>query len=195
MNDITPGTLLDEINAQVPAADFELEYFPGGMVHVTMELTAEMVEQVRSLAREHKWPEAEAYVTVIASGIGAFEEAGLHVVQEKADRLADDQLELLVRRLRAMEMRYAVMKHHTWEFLKAYQAASLSDGAIRTQLVGLNHLVERLRGENDAFRAENQRLRQLIARQDTAATVLQPAGATPAAPSLAERMRGMLRGK
>ena len=68
-------SLLDEINAKIPAADFQAEYYPGDMVRITMAITAEMAGQIKALAGQKGWPEADAYVAMLASGIGAMKEA------------------------------------------------------------------------------------------------------------------------
>jgi len=144
--------LLDEIDAQIPAADFETEHFPGGLARVTIDLTAEMVEQVEAVAKEQNWPKGEAFVALLALGFGALEEEKARALMEQHNQPARDELELLVRRMRQLEMQYAVMKRRTWDFLKAYQSASLADGALRNQVAGLSSLVSTLRAERDELR-------------------------------------------
>ncbi len=143
--------LLDEISAQIPAADFEAEYFPGGLVRVSIDLTAEMVEQIQAVAREQEWPRGEAFVALLSLGLGAFLEEKARALIQQDDAPARDELDLLVRRMRQMEMQYAVMKRRVWDFLKAYQSACLTDGALRTQVAGLTALVTSLRAERDAL--------------------------------------------
>ena len=163
MNDSHRPTLLDEIDAQIPAADFEEEYFPDGLVRVTIDLTAEMVKQVAAVAEGQNWPRGEAFVALLALGLGAFLEEKARALIERNDQPARDELDHLVSRMCQMEMQYAVMKRRVWDFLKAYQSASLADGALRTQVTGLTALVTSLRAERDELR---QRIMTLEAERE-----------------------------
>ncbi len=156
-------SLMDEVTSRIPAADFEVEYFPGGLVRITVDLTPELVEQVIAIAEEQGWPRGEAFVALLALGVGALEEEKVRHLMGRDDPPARDELEVLLRRIREMEMRYAVMKRRLWDFLKAYQAASLADGALRAEVTGLRRLAESLRAERDALR---QRVAALEAAQD-----------------------------
>jgi hypothetical protein len=147
-------SLLDEINATLPAADFQAEYYPGGMISITMSITAEMAGQVKALAEEQGWPEADAYVAMLASGIGALKEARAREMLAEDSEPARNQLDLLVKQMRQMETQYAVMKFRTWNFLQAYQASAMSRGALESRANGLAQVVSRLRAENDALRLQ-----------------------------------------
>lgn len=156
-------SLLDEINASIPATAFEAEYYPGGMVKATIMLTAELAARVQMLANAEGWPEADAYVATLASGIGAFEEARARSIRDDENQAAKDEIDLLVKQMRLMEVQYAVMKMRTWNFLQAYQAATLSRGALENRANGLEALVNRLRTENEALRQEISELRAALA--------------------------------
>jgi len=147
-------SLLDEIDARIPASEFEAQYFPGGLVRVTIDLMAEMLAQITTVAEEQNWSRCDALVALLALGLGALQEEKARLLMEQDDQPARDELDLLVRRMRQMEMQYAIMKRRTWEFLKAYQAASLADGALRNQVAGLGALVVSLRVERDALRQQ-----------------------------------------
>lgn len=151
-------SLLDEINAKIPASDFQVEYYPGGMVNITMTITAEMASQIKALADQQGWPEADAYVAMLASGIGALKEARAREMLAEDSDTARDELDLLVKQMRQMETQYAVMKFRTWNFLQAYQASTMSRGALENRASGLALVVDRLRTENDELR---NRVRQL----------------------------------
>lgn len=153
-------SLLDEINARIPAADFQAEYYPGGTVSITMSITAEMAGQVKALAEQQGWPEADAYVATLASGIGALKEAKARALLGEDSEMARDELDLLVKQMRQMETQYAVMKFRTWNFLQAFQASAMSQGALVNQAEGLSLVVDRLRAENEVLAA---RLRQVDA--------------------------------
>jgi len=167
-------SLLDEINAKIPAADFQAEYYPGDMVRITMAITAEMAGQIKALAGQKGWPEADAYVAMLASGIGALKEARTRELLGEDSEPARDELDLLVKQMRQMETQYAVMKFRTWNFLQAYQASAMSQGALVNRANGLSLVVNRLRAENDELR---ERLRQV----ETANADRQP-GSTPHEP-------------
>ncbi len=152
MNNPHRPSLLDETNEKIPAADFEAEYFPDGLVRVTIDLNADMVDQITAVAKEQNWPRGEAFVALLALGLGALQEEKARALMEQGDQLARDELDLLVSRMCQLEMQYAVMKRRTWDFLKAYQAASLADGALRNQVAGLSSLVSILRAERDELR-------------------------------------------
>jgi len=152
-------SLLDEINAKIPASDFQAEYYPGGMIRITLSITAEMAGQVKALAEQHGWPEADAYVAMLASGIGALKEArGRELLAEDSEP-ARDALDLLVKQMRQMETQYAVMKYRTWNFLQAYQASAMSQGALLNRANGLEQVVNRLRAENNELREKIAELR------------------------------------
>jgi len=145
-------SLLDEINATIPASDFQAEYYSGGMVAITLSITAEMAGQVKALAEQQRWPEADAYVAMLASGIGALKEARARALLAEGNESARDELDLLVKQMRQMEMQYAVMKFRTWNFLQAYQASAMSRSALENRANGLALVVDRLRAENDALK-------------------------------------------
>ena len=154
--------LLEEINASIPASDFEAEYYPGGMVKATMTITAELADRVRRLAQSAGWPEADAYVATLASGIGAFEDAHVRELQGDESPAAKDEIDLLIKQMRQMEVQYAVMKHRTWNYLQAYQSAALSRGALENRASGLEGVVARLRAETEALHQEIGRLRTAV---------------------------------
>jgi len=148
MMEDTELSLLDEINAGIPAADFQAEYYPGGMVRITMDVTAEMAGRIKALAEQQGWPEADTSVAMLASGIGAFKEAKARELLQEGDEAARDELDLLVKQMRQMEIQYAVMKFRTWSFLQAYQAAAMSQGALVNRANGLSLVADRLQAEN-----------------------------------------------
>ena len=147
-------SLLDEINAKIPAADFQAEYYPGGMVGIAMSVTAGMADQIKVLAEQKGWPEADAYVAMLASGIGALKEARARELLGEDSESARDELDLLVKQMRQMETQYAVLKFRTWNFLQAYQASAMSRGALESRANGLAQVVNRLRAENEALRLQ-----------------------------------------
>lgn len=156
-------SLLDEINAQIPAADFQTEYYPGGMVEITMRITAEMAGQIKALAEAQGWPEADAYVAMLASGIGTLKEARARELLAQDTEAARDELDLLVKQMRQMETQYAVMKFRTWNFLQAYQASAMSRGALENRANGLTLVVDRLQAENEHLRKRVQELEAQLA--------------------------------
>lgn len=156
MSDEEQTSYLDEITAQIPKADFEAEYFPGGMTRVTMDLTAEMVEQIEAVAEEQSWPRGEALVALLALGLAKFQKERVNALMARNDPPARDSLELLVRRMFRMEMQYAVMKRRTWDFLKAYQTAVMVDSALRTEAAGV-------KARNAVLRAEVEALQKQVA--------------------------------
>lgn len=158
-------SLMDEVNARIPAADFEAEYFPNGLVRVTMDLPPDLVERIQAIAQEQNWPRGEALVALLALGIGALEEEKVRSLMERDEPAARDEIEVFLRRIREMEMRYAVMKRRLWDFLKAYQMASLADGALRAGVAGLRRLAESLRAERDALRKRVAELENALAAQ------------------------------
>jgi hypothetical protein len=155
-------SLLDEINAKIPAADFQAEYYPGDMVRITMAITAEMAGRIKALAEQKGWPEADAYVAMLASGIGALKETRARDLLGEDSEPARDELDLLVKQMRQMETQYAVMKFRTWNFLQAYQASAMSQGALSNRANGLSVVVKRLRAENEDLRSQIVRLQAAV---------------------------------
>ncbi len=156
-------SLLDEINARIPASDFQAEYYPDGMVRITLSITAEMAGQVKALTEQQGWPQADTYVAMLASGIGASKEARARELLAEDSETARDELDLLVKQMRRMETQYAVMKFRTWNFLQAYQASAMSQGALVNRANGLARVVDRLRAENDALKQRVQPLEATLA--------------------------------
>lgn len=149
MSDADELSFLDEVTARIPRGDFEAEYFPGGLVRVTMELTAEMVERVKAIAEQQNWLPVEAFAALLALGLGALQEREVQALIERNDQPARDKLDLLVRRMLELEMQHAVMKRRTWDFLKAYQVATMADGALRGRVAELTASVNALLAERD----------------------------------------------
>lgn len=188
----TELNLLDEINARIPASDFQAEYFPGGMVRITMSITAEMAGQIKALAEQKGWPEADAYVAMLATGIGALKEARARELLAEGGEAAQDELDLLVRQMRQMETQYAVLKFRAWDFLQAYQASAMSQGALVNRADGLALVVDRLRAENESLQMEVRRLKEALAAANAAADQAKsPAG--KGEPSAARGVSGILR--
>lgn len=175
-------SLLDEINAKIPASDFQAEYYPGGMVRITLSITAEMGDQVKALAEQQGWPEADAYVGMLASGIGALKEARARALLAEGDETASNELDLLVKQMRQMETQYAVMKFRTWNFLQAYQASAMSQGALLNRANGLALVVERLRTENDELRLQIAQLQAAANAANAAANQASHDRAAPVPP-------------
>jgi len=167
-------SLLDEINAQIPASDFQAEYYPGGLTRITMAITAEMTGQIKALAEVQGWPEADAYVAMLASGIGAFKEAKVRELLQEDSEPARDELDLLVKQMRQMETQYAVMKFRSWNFLQAYQASAMSQGALVNRANGLSRVVDRLRAENEELGERIHMLEGEVAAFRTRSTSRQP---------------------
>ncbi len=184
--------LLDEINARIPASDFQAEYFPGGMVRITMSITAEMAGQIKALAEQRGWPEADAYVAMLATGIGALKEARARELLAEEGEAAQDELDLLVRQMRQMETQYAVLKFRAWNFLQAYQASAMSQGALVNRADGLSVVVDRLRAENESLRMELERLKGAVAAANAAASQGNPTTGKPEPPA-ARGVGGILR--
>ena len=155
-------SLLDEITARIPEAEFQAEYFPDGMAEVTMQLAADMLEEIKALAGERGWSGADAAAFALGYGIGCMKEAQARQLLERNDQAARDEIDLMLRDMREMHAQYAVMKHRTWTFLQAFQAASLSSGALVNQVAGLKSVVTRLRAENDDLRQEIVRLQAML---------------------------------
>ncbi len=175
-------SVMDEVNDRIPAADFEAEYFPGGLVRVTIDLTSELVDQIKAVAQEQNWPRGEAFVALLALGLGALEEEKVRCLMERDDPPARDEVEVLLRCIRQMEMRYAVMKRRLWDFLKAYQTASLADGALRAEVTGLRNLVESLRAERDALRERVTALEVMLEGREAPAVASPERRTLPPAP-------------
>lgn len=78
------------------------------------------------------------------------------------------------------------MKFRTWNFLQAYQASAMSQGALLNRANGLALVADRLRAENDALK---ERLRKLDAQSpvqpDAPRPGLLPQGAIATDPSRA----------
>ena len=188
-------SLLEEINAQIPASDFESEYFPGGMVQINMRLAAEMIEECQAMAAEQGWPEADALVALLGYGLGCLKEARAKELIECNDEPARDQLDLMLKQMREMQTQYAVMKFRTWNYLQAFQSASLSRGALTNQATGLQAVVHRLRTENEELRREVNGLRaereKRQAQQDH--VMNEPAPVVQTSPSLWQRLAGKAR--
>ena len=187
--------LLDGINAQIPASDFEAEYFPGGMVQISMKLAAEMIEECQAMAAEQGWPEADALVALLGYGLGCLKEARAKELIERNDEPARDQLDLMLKQMREMQTQYAVMKFRTWNYLQAFQSASLSRGALTNQATGLQAVVHRLRADNEELRREVRSLRlereRWQVQQD--GVMKEPTSVVPTAPSLWQRLAGKTR--
>jgi hypothetical protein len=190
-----PQSLLEGINAQIPASDFEAEYFPGGMVQISMRLAAEMIEECQAVAAEQGWPEADALVALLGYGLGCLKEARAKELIERSDQPARDELDLMLKQMREMQTKYAVMKFRTWNYLQAFQSASLSRGALTNQATGLQAVVHRLRAENDELRREVKSLRlepgQWQVQQDD--VMNEPTPVAQTAPSLWQRLAGKAR--
>lgn len=187
--------LLDGINAQIPASDFEAEYFPGGMVQISMKLAAEMIEECQAMAAEQGWPEADALVALLGYGLGCLKEARAKELIERDDEPARDQLDLMLKQMREMQTQYAVMKFRTWNYLQAFQSASLSRGALTNQATGLQAVVHRLRAENEELRREVKSLRlereQWQVQQN--GVINEPTPVAQTEPSLWQRLAGKAR--
>ncbi len=92
----------------------------------------------------------------------------------------DAQQHRLAERLADLESVAAVMKFRTYTFMRDNQVLEMRSAALQNSVVGLEAVVQRLRSERDALRAELEQLRVEVTRsQRSDGNSATPVGSQP----------------
>ena len=145
----------------------------------TFEVTveSETAHEIERVIAENGWERTEGLRLILGSGLGYLQgEKTLKAIESGAMTAQD--LHKLVSRLMDTESRLAVLRFRAFELQRANQNWELSTGAIQNDRMGLRGVVQRLREEIAALKAENAQLRAQLPPQEASgespATTPQP---------------------
>lgn len=169
------------------SAEFEQEFFAGAeKVKLEIEVLKETYQDIQAAIERNGWDAEEGPAALLTLGLG--------YVQGQRLLEADDETRVfLADRLTNMESQLAVMKFRTFSFMRDNQTLEMRMGALRNSVAGLEGVVQRLRPERDAFKAEVEQLRaELAACQERLAQFESGRPPEPAA-GLLQRVKHWLR--
>ncbi len=131
-----------------------------GVVRLEILVDGETARDIQATIEEHGWEHSEGLRLLLANGLAYVK--GERVLQAiESGALSQEELQRTLSRMIETESRLAVLRFRTFEAQQANQAWELSTGAISNENLGLRALVQRLRSENAALRAENEQLREM----------------------------------
>jgi len=123
---------------------------------VTFEITvaSETAREIERVIAENGWEHSEGLRLLLGSGLGYVKgEKILHAVESGAMTAQD--LQTVVSRMMETESRLAVLRFRAFELERANRDWELSTGAVQNERMGLRGVVQRLREEIAALKAEN----------------------------------------
>lgn len=142
---------------KLSSAEFEQQFFAGTeKVSLEIEILKETSEDILTVIERNDWGREEGFRILLTLGLGYAK--GQQLIE------ADDETRAyLADRLTNMESELAVMKFRTFSFMRDNQTLEMRMGALRNSVTGLEGVVQRLRPERDAFKAEVEQLRAELA--------------------------------
>lgn len=147
---------MNDTNLKLSSAEFE-QYFFANAEKVTLEIEVlkETYDEIQAAITRNGWEAEEGSRILLTLGLG--------VVQGRQVMEANDETHsYLADRLTHMESELAVMKFRTFSFMRDNQTLEMRMGALRTSVIGLEGVVNRLRPERDAFKAEVEQLQTAL---------------------------------
>ena len=143
----------DTIDMVPTSADFEQRFFQGAeIVSLEIKVLKETYQDMLPVIQRNGWEVEEGLRILLTLGLGYAQGKRLLEADDKERaRLAD--------RLINLESATAAMKFRTFSFMKDNQVLEMRMGALRTSVVGLEAVIQRIRPERDAFKEEVDRLR------------------------------------
>ncbi|MCZ7544928.1 MAG: hypothetical protein M5R40_16020 [Anaerolineae bacterium] len=176
MSDLNPEagkpSEMDEAEPRLYTDDFERRFFDGAeQVAVEITLMRDDWETLLAFMREQGWKQVEGLVTLLMTGMAFLRnERALSMGNDGAAGMSDSEVRRLLDRLATIEAEYAVMKSFAFNIMRDHQALELKYVPIERQYVAYRQLVSPLRKENDALKAEVERLRRELKARESAAS-------------------------
>jgi hypothetical protein len=137
---------------KLSSAEFEQQFFVGAeKVKIEIEVLKETYDEIQATIERNGWEPEEGPRILLTLGLGVTQ--GRQLIE------ADDETRAyLADRLTHMASELAVMKFRTFSFMRDNQTLEMRMGALRNSVTGLEGVVQRLRPERDAYKAEVEQL-------------------------------------
>ncbi|MGQ9834260.1 MAG: hypothetical protein ACUVRJ_10805 [Candidatus Villigracilaceae bacterium] len=172
--------------------EFEHRFFDGAeQVKAEVILMRETWDDVLKVIAENDWKQNEGLIILLTTGMAFLRvERALNVTQGTAD-LSREEVKKLLDRQMAIEARYASIKNFAFDIMRDHRALEIKHAPMEREYLHYKGMFWPLRQENDALKAENERLKR-----ELQATVAVPDGAaSPDSPGRWQRFLNALRGR
>lgn len=134
------------------SAEFERQFFAGAeKVKLEIEVLKETYDEIQAVIEYNSWEAEEGLRILLTLGLSYAQ--GRQVIEA-----GDETRAYLAEQLTQMASELAVMKFRTFSFMRDNQTLEMRMGALRNSVMGLEGVVQRLRPERDAFKAEAEQL-------------------------------------
>lgn len=148
---------MSEANLKLSSAEFEQQFFADAeKVALEIEVLKETYAEIQAAITRNGWEAEEGPRILLTLGLGVVQ--GRRVLEAN-----DETRSYLADRLTHMESELAVMKFRTFSFMRDNQILEMRMGALRTSVIGLEGVVNRLRPERDTFKAQVEQLQAELA--------------------------------
>lgn len=143
--------------------DFEDQFFNGEeQVKAEVVLMRETWDELLKIIEVHEWKQNEGLVILLTTGMAYLRaERALHVPQTVSG-LSETEVQKLLDRLMVIEARYASIKNFAFDVMRDHRILEIKFAPIEQEYRSFKGMVWTLRKENDALKAENERLRRAL---------------------------------
>ncbi|HML20956.1 MAG TPA: hypothetical protein PKD09_04865 [Aggregatilinea sp.] len=141
--------------------DFEHRFFDGAeQVKVEVTLMRETWDDILAVIEDNEWKQNEGLVILLTTGMAFLRaETALSVTQDAAG-LSGEEVKKLLDRQMVIEARYASIKNFAFDIMRDHRALEIKHAPIEREYLHYKSMVWPLRRENDALKAENERLKR-----------------------------------
>lgn len=153
--------------------DFERHFFAlDEQVRFEITLMRETWDQIREMITEYNWQPNEGLIILLATGMAYLRaEHALDVATDVAGYKADDLKRLLERSI-TIESKYAAIRNFAFSLMRDHRTLEIKCDPMEREYHIYRALANRLRTENDALKAENERLKRTLTALEAAPAVL-----------------------
>jgi hypothetical protein len=141
--------------------DFEHRFFDGDeQVKVEVILMRETWDDLLKVIEENGWKPNEGLIILLATGMAFLKAERALSVPQGAAGLSSAEIKKLLDRLTVVEARYASIKNFAFDVMRDHRTLELRSAPIEREYLAFRNMVWPLRRENDALKAEVERLTQ-----------------------------------
>lgn len=140
--------------------DFERRFFDEEeQVKVEVVLMRETWDDLLGVIEANGWKQNEGLVVLLTTGMAFLKAERALTVSQDAAGLSDAEIKKLLDRLMVIEARYASIKNFAFDIMRDHRTLEIKFAPIEQEYQNFKSLAWTLRKENDALKAENERLK------------------------------------
>jgi hypothetical protein len=141
--------------------DFERRFFDGAeQVKAEVVLMRETWDDFLRVIEENGWKPNEGLIILLTTGMAFLRAERALSVPQDTEGLSGDEVKKLLDRQMVIEARYASIKNFTFDIMRDHRTLEIKHAPIEQEYLHYKGMVWPLRRENDALKAEVERLKQ-----------------------------------